>query len=123
MNEANVHTAPRSATEYIEGLPEDRARDIETVRRVILEHLPEGYQEEIGFGMITYVIPLTRYPGDLQQATVDVRRLGIPQKLHVGLSDERLRRPANGTVVYRSLPGQRQEAEHGQVMRPVQETG
>ena len=62
MNTANGHTAPRSVTEYIEGLPEDRARDIETVRRVILEHLPEGYQEEIGFGMITYVVPLARYP-------------------------------------------------------------
>ena len=62
MDASNVHTATQSVAEYIEGLPEDRARDIETVRRVILEHLPEGYHEEIGFGMIVYVIPLARYP-------------------------------------------------------------
>ena len=59
---ATENAAPRNVAEYVNGLPQDRAQDIEAVRRVILEHLPEGYQEEIGFGMITYVIPLERYP-------------------------------------------------------------
>ncbi len=51
-----------TAAEYIAQLPADRRDDIEKVRTVILKHLPKGYQEAIGYGMIGYVIPLSRYP-------------------------------------------------------------
>ena len=58
---AKQESGPQTVEEYLAGLPEERGRQIEAVRRVSLEHLPLGYQEEIGFGMITYVIPLERY--------------------------------------------------------------
>ena len=48
--------------EYLEELPEDRRAVISAVRDVILENLPEGYQECLSFGMIGYVLPLERYP-------------------------------------------------------------
>ena len=32
------------------------------VRRLILENLPMGFQEVMQYGMISYVIPLPRYP-------------------------------------------------------------
>lgn len=48
--------------EYLSQLPDDRREAIETVRIAILKNLPEGYEEIIDFGMITYVIPLERYP-------------------------------------------------------------
>jgi uncharacterized protein YdhG (YjbR/CyaY superfamily) len=48
--------------EYLAELPEDRRAAIAAVRSTVLEHLPEGYVEEMGFGMITYVVPLERYP-------------------------------------------------------------
>jgi hypothetical protein len=32
------------------------------VRDVIVRHLPEGYQESMNWGMISYEIPLERYP-------------------------------------------------------------
>jgi hypothetical protein len=35
---------------------------ISQVRQVILDNLPEGYQETMNWGMISYEIPLERYP-------------------------------------------------------------
>jgi uncharacterized protein YdhG (YjbR/CyaY superfamily) len=52
----------KAVQDYIAALPEDRRETIETVRATILAHLPAGYQERIEFGMITYSIPLSRYP-------------------------------------------------------------
>lgn len=48
--------------EYLAGLPEDRRAAIEAVRQVILEHLPEGYEETMQYGMIGYVVPHSLYP-------------------------------------------------------------
>jgi uncharacterized protein YdhG (YjbR/CyaY superfamily) len=48
--------------EYINDLPEDRQDQIKTVRQVILENLPEGYEEVMNWGMITYQVPLATYP-------------------------------------------------------------
>ncbi|QNU67683.1 DUF1801 domain-containing protein [Ruminiclostridium herbifermentans] len=51
-----------SVEEYIEVLPEDRKQIILQLRNVILSNLPEGFTEQISYGMISYVVPLTRYP-------------------------------------------------------------
>lgn len=53
---------PTSVQEYLRELPEDRRAVVSAVREVILENLPEGYQESINWGMISYEIPLDRYP-------------------------------------------------------------
>jgi hypothetical protein len=53
--------APSTPAEYIASLPKDRAEQISLVRELILERLPEGYEEQIDFGMICYVIPLETY--------------------------------------------------------------
>lgn len=47
---------------YLAALPEDRREAIDAVRAVILQHLPDGYRESINWGMISYEIPLERYP-------------------------------------------------------------
>lgn len=54
--------SPASPEAYIAGLAPDRAEAISSVRAVILDHLPDGYEETISFGMISYVVPLSRYP-------------------------------------------------------------
>lgn len=46
---------------YLAGLPDERRRAVAAVRDVILRHLPPGYVEGMGFGGITYSIPLARY--------------------------------------------------------------
>lgn len=48
--------------EYLAELPEDRREAIGIVRDEILENLPEGYEEAMNWGMITYQVPLDTYP-------------------------------------------------------------
>ncbi len=48
--------------EYLESLPEDRKEAISAVRKVILENLPEGIEENMNWGMISYEVPLKTYP-------------------------------------------------------------
>ena len=51
-----------SPEEYIDQLPDDRKEAISTLRQTILDNLPEGFVETIGYGMIGYVIPHDIYP-------------------------------------------------------------
>lgn len=51
-----------SVDEYLEKLPDDRRAAISAVRETIRANLPQGYQEGILFGMISYHVPLSRYP-------------------------------------------------------------
>ncbi len=51
-----------TAEQYLAELPDDRRKAIEAVRAVILENLPDGYEEAMKWGMITYQIPLDTYP-------------------------------------------------------------
>ena len=47
---------------YLDELPEDRRAIVEAVREMVLHNLPEGYRESFNWGMITYEVPLERYP-------------------------------------------------------------
>ncbi len=48
--------------EYLASLPDDRRTAIGNVRDTINDHLPEGYVEQMDYGMITWVIPLETQP-------------------------------------------------------------
>ncbi|MBO6522333.1 MAG: DUF1801 domain-containing protein [Balneolaceae bacterium] len=48
--------------EYLEKVPAERKEPIEKLRQVILENLPEGFEETINYGMIGYVVPHSIYP-------------------------------------------------------------
>ena len=48
--------------EYIAKLPKERADVITKLRQVILDNLPEGFQECINYNMIGYVVPHSIYP-------------------------------------------------------------
>ena len=48
--------------EYISVLPENRRSSIERLRNIISSNLPEGFSEQLSYGMISYVVPLSRYP-------------------------------------------------------------
>jgi hypothetical protein len=47
---------------YLDELPGERRRALEQVRATILASLPDGYEEGMQFGMISYYVPLERYP-------------------------------------------------------------
>jgi Domain of unknown function (DU1801) len=48
--------------EYLSQLPEDRHKDIEAVRQVVLKNLDKDYEEGIQYGMIGYYVPHRVYP-------------------------------------------------------------
>lgn len=52
----------KSIEEYLLSLPEDRRNQIQKVRKVILDNLPPGYEEVMNWGMITYQVPLDKFP-------------------------------------------------------------
>jgi len=52
----------KTVAEYLAGLTPERRSMIETVRQVIPENLPLGYEEAMNWGMITYQVPLKTYP-------------------------------------------------------------
>lgn len=48
--------------EYISQLPEERRKAFSRLREVILQHLPEGFEETMTYGTISYVVPHSIYP-------------------------------------------------------------
>ncbi len=48
--------------EYISQLPDDRKDALIRLREAILKNLPEGFAEQISYGMIGYVVTHTAYP-------------------------------------------------------------
>ena len=51
-----------SVDQYINEAPEDRRAALQQLRAIILKNLPEGFQEEMSYGMIGYVVPHSIYP-------------------------------------------------------------
>ena len=48
--------------EYIDQIPEEHKEVIPKLRKVLSENLPEGFKEEMSYGMIGYVVPHSLYP-------------------------------------------------------------
>lgn len=48
--------------DYEAALPAERREVIKKLRRLAAEHLPEGFEETMSYGMIGYVVPHERYP-------------------------------------------------------------
>ena len=44
---------------YLSELEPDRKQSVSAVRDVILENLPDGYEEVMQYGMISYVVPIS----------------------------------------------------------------
>jgi hypothetical protein len=69
---------------YLGELPEDRRRDLSAVRQVVLENLPDGFVEVMQYGMISYVVPLERYPDTYNGQALAVASLAN-QKRHMAI--------------------------------------
>ena len=48
--------------DYLAELPDERRAALAKVRDAIRRNLPKGYEEGMGFGMISYTLPLAKYP-------------------------------------------------------------
>jgi hypothetical protein len=55
-----VSSAASTVQEYLDELPEDRRATVAAVRELVLANLPDGYEEVVQYGMLSYVVPLER---------------------------------------------------------------
>jgi uncharacterized protein YdhG (YjbR/CyaY superfamily) len=69
---------------YLSKLTDERRSVVETIRQVILDHLPEGYEEALNWGMITYQVPLETYPDTYNKKPLMYAAIAS-QKNHVAL--------------------------------------
>lgn len=70
--------------QYLEELPEERRTAIEKVRKTILANLPQGYEEVMNWGMITYQVPLETYPDTYNKKPLMLAALAS-QKNHMAV--------------------------------------
>jgi uncharacterized protein YdhG (YjbR/CyaY superfamily) len=47
---------------YVDGLPEDRQVVIKKLQTLIKKNIPKGFEEQMSYGMIGYVVPHAIYP-------------------------------------------------------------
>ncbi len=69
---------------YLNTIAEPRRREVETVREVIRQHLPAGYEEKIEYGMLSYQVPLSTYPDTYNKKPLMYAALAA-QKNHLAL--------------------------------------
>ena len=79
-----VQSEATTVEAYLAELPDDRRTAIKAVRNVILQHLPEGFTEGMQYGMISYYIPLERYPDTYNQQPLAIAALAN-QKRYMSL--------------------------------------
>lgn len=48
--------------DYIDALPEERVKPFKKLRSMIKKNLPNGFKEEMNYGMVGYVVPHSIYP-------------------------------------------------------------
>ncbi len=74
----------KTAQQYLAELPSERRAAITTVRKVILDSLPPGFEEGIQYGMLGYYVPLSRLPDTYNGQALGVVALGS-HKTHMSL--------------------------------------
>jgi uncharacterized protein YdhG (YjbR/CyaY superfamily) len=57
-----VRAKETTVSKYLASLPADRRKEIAKVRGIVKKAIPKGYQETMGYGMITWSVPLSTYP-------------------------------------------------------------
>ena len=53
-----VKSQASTVDEYLAELTDEQCAEVSTVRDIILANLPDGYVEVMGWGLITYAVPL-----------------------------------------------------------------
>jgi hypothetical protein len=57
-----VQSAAKTVAAYMAELPAARRAEMARVRQVLRKQMPKGYKEGIGWGVITWSVPLRIYP-------------------------------------------------------------
>ena len=56
-----MQSTAKTPLEYVASLPEERKIVIELLRTIVLKNLPKGFEETMGYGMLSYVVPHSIY--------------------------------------------------------------
>ncbi len=79
-----MHSKAETVAAFLDELAPDRRAALETVREMILNNLPTGYEEVMNWGMITYQLPLAMYPDTYNGQPLMVAALAS-QKRHMAV--------------------------------------
>lgn len=79
-----VSSNAMTVKQYLAEVSDDRRGDVEAIRNLVLENLPDGYVETMRWGMITYEIPLAKYPDTYNGKPLMYAALAA-QKRHLAL--------------------------------------
>ena len=52
----------KSVEDYISKIPQERIPHFKKLRQTILDNIPKGFEEQLSYGMIGYVVPKSIYP-------------------------------------------------------------
>ena len=77
-------SAATTVEQYLAELPPERRAVVAAMRALVLRHLPEGYEERMNWGMISYEVPLARYPDTYNKQPLSYAALAA-QKNHYAL--------------------------------------
>ena len=55
-------SSAQTPKEYMSQLPEERKAPMEKLRKTVLANLPAGFNEEMSYGMLGYVVPHSTFP-------------------------------------------------------------
>ena len=67
--------------EWLASVPADRRDAIDAVRAAVNEHLPDGYEETVDWGVLAWVVPLATLPKTYNGRPLMLAGLGAHRKL------------------------------------------
>lgn len=79
-----VQSQAKEVAAYLAELPPERRAVVAAMRELVLAKLPAGYREAVGWGMISYGVPLERYPDTYNRQPLCYLALAA-QKSHYAL--------------------------------------
>ena len=57
-----MQSSAQTVNEYLESLPADRKDVLTKLQKILLQKLPPGFEERMGYGMMGYVVPHSTFP-------------------------------------------------------------
>lgn len=70
-----------TVSQWLASVPAERKDAINAVRDAVNEHLPQGYEETVDWGMLTWVVPLATLPSTHNGHPLLLAALGAHTKL------------------------------------------
>ncbi len=69
-----------TVADYLAELPPERRGEVERVRDLVNAAMPDGYHEVMAWGMISWVVPLERYPDTYNKQPLTYAGLAAQKK-------------------------------------------